>query len=491
MKPETIVSLKSITIKDFKNIEKQEYLLKDLNEFYGSNRTGKSSVLDALRFVFYGGKNDTDKIQVGKDKCEVEVSLEENGVPMKIITSLDRKGKLKCTAIIKGVKSNNPRSLIKRMISFGTFNPREMLDKENRQERLLKLVPIYIKKEDVVIPDDGRPFPIHDPNSIDYAKHAFVVLQDVYKDMYNVRKDLNRERDIFKKSHAEREREYNENSITFQKNYGMLPKEAGESLEEASAKVGKIKESKNSIEKSLKEQRSILEDNENKITDNEAKINTFNKKIDECMKSIEKMESEIKGIRSVEELPKKQVESAKEKIKKLEGEYASFGSRVAEAEKKVAIARQVSRLRDESEGVKKAHDQFKKKNAEWEVMEALLKKHWPIFVNKTLKPIEDKVPGLKVGEGGKFSYEGTPLDELSGQETISLGLKLFRMGAKSNLITIDEFENVDEKNIEGLDLKGLNVLVARVAKSPIGENWNSIKMDEKTGGKDVTEKKSS
>ena len=75
------VVLESITIKNFKNIEKAEYHLKQLNEFYGHNKTGKSSVLDALRFVFYGGKNDVDKIQVGKDKTEVEVSLKEKRSP--------------------------------------------------------------------------------------------------------------------------------------------------------------------------------------------------------------------------------------------------------------------------------------------------------------------------------------------------------------------------------------------------------------------------
>ena len=471
------VVLKSISIKNFKNIEKEEYRLEKLNEFYGKNRTGKSSILDALRFVFYGGKNDVDKIQVGKDKTEVEVSLIENETPMEIKTTLDRKGNLKCVATVNGVRSGSPRSLIKRMISFGTFNPREMLEKEGRKERLLSLVPIFIKKEDVVIPDDGRPFPIHDPNSIDYSKHAFEVLQAIYKDMYNMRKDINRERDIFKKSHLERENQYNENSITFQKNYGVLPKEVKVSLEEASANLGKLKEKKKNFLEHIESTKKTINQNTDKISDNEAKAQLFKTKIEEYKKEIEKMEGELRVLDGLKNVPKENLEQAKIDKQVVEKALSETEPEINKTEKDIMIARQASRLGDEAESVKKAYDQFKKKEEEWKVMDTLLKNKWPIFVTKVLEPIKDQVPGLKVETGGGFTYNGVSLDELSGAESIDLSLKLMKAETKSNLIVIDEFEALDKESIDKTNWEDWTALVARVSDDPIGEGWNSVKMD--------------
>ena len=471
-----IVYLKSIIIRNFKNIDKAEYNLKDLNEFYGANKTGKSSVLDALRFVFYGGKNDIDKIQIGKDKTEVELSLVEDGTPMDIITSLDKSGKLKCSAVVNGVKSSNPRSLIKRMLSFGTFNPRDMINKEGRQERLLKLVPITINKNDVVIPDDGRPFPIHDPNAIDFSQHAFIVLQAIHKDMYNVRKSLNRERDIFKKSHIEREKQYNENNISFQRSYDVLPENVESSVEDSSSDLGKIKGNKKNLEDRINEQRSILKENKDRILDNQAKLDIYQNKIEEYKKGIEKMESEIKAVNAAKDLPQKQIDESQEKLNALESEYSQIDSKVAEAEKKVILSRHASRLRDEKESVDKAEKQFKAKHAEWNVMDVLIKKHWPKFVSKTLEPIKDKVPGLKIEDGGKFTYNEIPIDELSGAESIDLGIKLMKAEAKSNILVIDEFEAMDKESIAKADLKDWTVLVARVSDEPIGDGWNSFEM---------------
>ena len=381
---------------------------------------------------------------------------------MVIKASLDRKGNLKCYATIKGVRSGSPRSLIKRMISFGTFNPREMLNKDGRKERLLSLVPVFLKKEDITIPDDGRPFPIHDPNSIDYSKHAFNVLQSIYKDLYNTRRELNRERDIFKKSHIERENQYNENSITFQKNYGLNPSEATTSVEEASAELGKLKESKKHLLKELEEHKQNIDKNENKIEDNKAKIDLFQKKIEEHKKSIKDMEGEIKVIMATQDSPKESLEASKTKVAELEKKHSEIDPKVVKTERDIVIARQASRLKDETKSVKKAYDQYKEKEEEWKVMDVLIKNKWPIFVTKVLEPIKDKVPGLNIEEGGNFTYNGVSLDELSGAESIELGLKLMKVDTKSNLLVIDEFEAMDKDSIDKTDWKDWTALVARV-----------------------------
>ena len=140
--------------------------LRPKTEIYGKNKTGKTSLLDAIHFVYYGGKNDVEKIMAGKDETEVELGLTENDVPIKIHVALNRDKKVKVWADVNGVRASNPRTLIKRMLSFGTFNPREMVNKEGRKERLLKLIPIYIKEDDLTIPgEDGQHFPVADKGS--------------------------------------------------------------------------------------------------------------------------------------------------------------------------------------------------------------------------------------------------------------------------------------------------------------------------------------
>ena len=235
-----IVNFTEVRIKNFKSIKDKVFHLGKLNDIYGANKTGKSSVLEAIQFCCKGGKNDVDKIKVGEDKAEVEISAKENKVDFYVKTTIDRDGKVYCTAKSNGVTHNQPRSLIERVLSFGSFNPRMMLEKKGRLERLLKLVPVFIKKEDLKIPEiKVLDIPISDPNAINFEAHAFEVLQGVEKDLRNTRLTKGREKDLLIKAYTQRKDDLESSCITFQKNYNDDPLKAEMSVEEESREDGR------------------------------------------------------------------------------------------------------------------------------------------------------------------------------------------------------------------------------------------------------------
>ena len=221
-----------------------------------------------------------------------------NGVPMRIETSLKRGGTPVCIAEIKGVRASNPRTLIKRLVTFGTFNPRSMLEKTGRKERLLQLIPIYIKHRDLIMPKDdpneeNQLFPIHDPNAIDFSKHAFEVLQKVYKDMYNVRKDINRDRLVFQKGHQEREEQYQANELTFIKNYNKGPEKVTDTPESVMLEAGRLEEKKDRIQEDIKNAEQKTEHKALKIEEIKENKNRIKSQIDEYKNKIKELESKL------------------------------------------------------------------------------------------------------------------------------------------------------------------------------------------------------
>ena len=477
------VEIKSVSVKNFKNITEGVYNIKPLTEIYGENKTGKTSLLDAIRFAYYGGKNDTEKIQMGKEETEVTLDITKNDIPIKITTKLNRNQKITCIAEAQGVRSKTPRALIKKMLGFGTFNPREMINKEGRKERLLKLIPIYIKKEDLIVPEEGVPFPLSNPGEIDFSQHAFQVLSDAHKDLYNTRQCLNRDRDTFKKSYTERNNQYEQNIITFKQNYNTDPEEVEKSSEEIILSTGRLKEKGAALEQSIKEEQAKGREASETLSSFTQKRDILQKTIEEYKQKLEKSKFELNHAEENLSKAKLNCKASEEKEKQLREEFLRIEPDILKNKNMLTKSRQAERIKEEKQSVEKAKAQFEEKEKEWKIMDVLIKIKWPMLVSKILSPISQKVPGLAIKENGKIEYEKKPIDELSGSEAIELGILLMRVENKSNLILINEFEAMDADSIKKINWKGLNAIVARVAESPIGGNWHSIKMEKPQGGK--------
>ena len=479
-----IVKFTGVKIKNFKCIEDKTFSLSKLNDIYGANKTGKSSVLEAIHFCCKGGKNDVDKIRVGSDKTEVEVLAEENGVPIEIKTTLNRKGNVSCRAKCNGVEHNQPRTLIKRLLSFGSFNPREMLAKQGREERLLQLVPIYITEKDLQLPEmDGVKFPVADPNALNFNKHAFVVLSALEKDLRNTRLTKGREKDLLIKAYQQRKNDLDMSCVNFHKSYESDPLKFNKGVEDEVREEEKLLSKQKDMEdkymtykNSVSELNSEIEQARNALATQESQLKEKEDQVKQMVKLLKEGKELVEASKKDLNNKKGELTHLQEKAEKISKDLEMTKEKASLCTKKIDMARQADRLKLLSSDLVGQKKQADEKEKEWKAFDHLIKKQLPVLQKKILAPIKEKVPGLEIEEG-EWTYEGKPIDTLSGSEVLRLSLKLMALQEDSNLLLINEGECMDEESFKNTSFDDFSsVIVARVAKEPLKGEWKSVEM---------------
>ena len=484
----SMVTLKSVTIRGFKNIKELTLPLKRLNEFYGQNQTGKSSVLEAIQFVFMGKKADGDKVNIGSDKAEIDLEVLENNIPIKVKAKIsDSGGSPTWSMKMKGVGKSNPREILKRMFSFGTFNPREMLKPADRLARLLQLIPLKVTKEDLIMPGSGKPFPIMDESGLDFDLHAYQVLQDLESDLRNHRHSLYQKKDLLNKAYQKRELELDNQVVDFKRDYGDTdPFKVVQSHEETIREDEKIEQEIINLTKEIskeEEERGSKETEhktlKNKLESRKQAITELDFEIKEKKGRLDTLKKEVVEIEQKKEENEAWESNSKDKIKYLTKKKDSLRDQKGKQDKELSISRESQRLKDTKQRLEKDSKEVEKATGEWESMDRIVKVELKNFMAKVLEPIQKKVPGLAVKDG-KFTLNGVPLDTLSGSEVIKLGIHLMRLDQKgSNLILINEAEAIDSDSLKDFEFDtNEQVLIARVGDEPLGGQWNSVKMAE-------------
>ena len=479
--------LKSVHLKNFKNYKDKNIVFHKHTEFYGKNSVGKTAICDAIQFAYKGSKTDTDKITVGENEMEVTLNLEEqtDKTPLVIKRKINRDKKWFVHLSLNGIKKPQPANFIKKLISFGTFNPRDYLKPEGRTERLLQLVPIYIKKDELIMPNFDKPFPINDP-LIDYNAHAFNVLKQVDKDLRNTRHSLFTKKDITEKYYNESMSELSDKQNAFQVTYKKSPLEFETNCYEEAIKKQANHESEN--KDLIKEQK----ENETQIVDmNEAvkieadRSNKLEAKRLEHEKQIAVLNNEIKSIQwakknidtSIENYNKK-LSTRKENIKKIKESLDKFYTIKEELDKNVFMCKEatdfLNRNSELSEKSKELDEIIKQHGA----MDTVVKVEFKKFKENILKPIVEKIKDLEVKEDG-FYYKGSPISELSGSEIINLGVEFLSLESNSSFLIINEAEALDKENLDKLDKKwdDKQITIIRVADTPAGGAWQSNKIE--------------
>ena len=471
-----MVTLKSIYIKNFKCICEKSISLTKLNEVYGKNRSGKTAILEAVQFALTGGKNDVSKIKHGAEKAEVNLELFDGKMPITINSSINRKGQVQCSLKINKIKAQNPRTHLKKFLNFGTFNPREMLDKKGRTERLLSLIPIPLKKEQLLIPDTDKPFPINDINSIDFDQHGFKVMQAVDRDMRNVRLSLGQKKDLLGKSYK-RNLEAQQSKIeAFKKEHNEDPLSGdSEDIEKVSIKQGNLENQRSSMAGNFIDCANIIKITKGKLHNRQYEEQSIISKIkdyENMLKTLKEKLIEVKENNAKDKIHLKEREDEYEDLKKKihanDLELSKFSSRKMKA-------REVQEIKTQAKSLGDQNKDFQEAERLWAKQDHLVKVKFPEFQRLILKKFEDRVPGLTLKDG-TLVYNNTSLDELSGAEVIELSLKLMALGSGGQFVFINEFEALDLDSIRDIDFSNFQALVARVSDTPINGDWNSIKM---------------
>ena len=482
---ENKAKLTEIIIRDFKNIKNKVFKLAHLNDFYGANKVGKSSILEAVHFAFEGGKNDVDKIRVGAQKAIVELKGTKGDLDLESKTTLNTAGNLYCTAKLGGKRLNNPRSFLTNLFGFGTFNPRAMLDKKGRTERLLQLIPLRVKKEDLSLPG-LKEFPIRDLSAFNFNRHAFYVLEALDKDLRDTRWMKGREKDLFEKSIAKRTQDLNHEVSQFKQHYDnknpysdyavgdeiigkmkrieiqkeqliLDDKKARESLAEYKSEKDSLNQSIQKSKEAVQKFKQDIQDLKNKITQQTERIHEMESNIAKDNDIIEKLEKDMQG---------------------LPGRINDYNDQINKIKQSLTISRSAEKIKQTKADIEKEEKELIDKTEDWKKWEDLVKVSFPALREKVLEPIKEKVPGLNFS-GGNFTYNGIPIDTLSGSEVIALSLKLMCLQEKSNFLLINEAECLDKNSLQSVrgDLEKFNsILMARVADTPAGSGWKSTEI---------------
>ena len=294
---------------------------------------------------------------------------------------------------------------------------------------------------------------------------------------------LNREKNTFKASHSERQKQYDQNIITFEKNYNTSVESVKESADTIIAKIGGLKQKGDSLKEELSKNKENIKNKEQQVGQAKEQVEVLKEQIEEYKKKLEETKSKLNIAEESLSALAMEKTKLKEKEKDLEKQYNEVEPTILKNNILVTKTRNAERLRDELKSVEKVKGELDEKEKEWKIMDVLLKDKWPAFVSQVLEPISEKVKGLKIKHDGEMEYNGVPIDELSGSETIELGIELMRIENKSNLIIINEFEAMDRDSIKNIKWGDFNAIVARVAEDPIGGEWHSIKMQKKEGKK--------
>ena len=134
-----------IGIKNFLSIADVEIKAGKINQVFGKNNQGKTSIIKAIEFAFKGS-TDPDLIRSGEESAEVVLELKDN---MVISRKLNSAGKQTLSVTKAGMKAQGPQSYLSQLFEGISFNPLEILDPKSRNQFIIKALDLKITKEEL------------------------------------------------------------------------------------------------------------------------------------------------------------------------------------------------------------------------------------------------------------------------------------------------------------------------------------------------------
>lgn len=442
-------------------------------ELTGSNGTGKSSVIDAIRLALTNNSKRKYIIKKGENEASIYVELDDG-------TTINRK-KRNDKSDYKSIKDgngneiNSPESFLKDIFTPLQLEPVEFLDmSEQEQNRiLLNLIKFDKDKREFITEKFGESI-----NWVNYDDSILEILNQIQsKDgsYYQNREEINRNarnglaiindiaKDIPENYDAEKWRNYTlsdkyeelnklkdfnnkiDRSIVYKENYDNTVKGFKGELDTSLAEISKTKEMRR---KALQD--SITE-YENKIAllkkdlenlDNEFLVDENNAKA-KYDQEIAKLSDNIKIANEWASKEKKDTDALEEELK------------VAESMK--GHLNEYDRMKDMQENVKKLNEQSEELTRKIELARNL--------PGQILKEVEIPVKNLTV-ENGIPLVNGLPVGNLSEGQKLMLCVDIALSDSNTlKLILIDGVEKLSEANRKELyricKEKGLQIIASR------------------------------
>ena len=443
------MKLTSLSIIDFKKFDNFSIdNLEAVNQICGNNGSGKTSVYEALKFLFLGSGKNKDLVKEGKERCEVRGKfVTEDGDEYELVRFVTSSGKGAFSISRNGDNATEEKQTflghIRSMLGIGSFDPNELLDDENVFAQIKNLCDKPLKIDEVksyieeFVGQDAKEELVRD-----YSKEPAI---DALLDIQETLKGYRRTQGQFARQHeAILDDRKQEEALTFKeltdlsKNFSIS--NVSETLEELQIKRSKIKESADELERlqtAVQNKKLKVEDLKRQLEFESEQLTTFSTQLAEL-----KVQDDDRAIDAkINYLLKKQ---------ELKNKKAS-----TEVEEKRANAYR--------KNFEKANDFVNKK--------------FQLLFDEYITNIKEKLPGLSFSEG-VWLFNNVPISKLSSAERTELAIKFIQLrGSNSNIICIDNAEHLDENTVDRLNFesKSQTFFLFKVG-SPFKMNSNVVQL---------------
>ena len=386
-----------------------------LNRITGGNGVGKSAILKAITEAFKSSGNDPNLIQIGEDKAEIAIRLDDNFLIERKITKSQNTVK-----VTHGdVPLEKPQTWLDTLLGAANqFNPVDFLLSKPKERRnlLLKAIPITLTVDMLVEFIKGFTKLFKDPtlDGFDFSKHGLEVLKDIQKHIYNTRAEVHIDLDRMKKS-IKQDRIDIPKSLDAEKFKGFNLNAQIELRAQYDSQITAHNKDLESLD-ALRDQASELE---NEITRLENQLKQ--KKAD-----LSQIESRGKILREqTDKFQSPDIDSLKREINDFQ-EFQKHSLKLQEIERK------------ESE-VEETAEKHK-------ALDALYKTLTNEVPIKLLSDIKLPIKGLELVEDN-IQINGVDIDKLATSEQTKFSVNIARsLAGKLKVICVDRFETLDDKS---------------------------------------------
>lgn len=439
-----------IEIWNIKGIEQIVIEAGSVTVLSGSNETGKSSVLDAIRCVFEGG-HQPELIRRGTEKGECKITLDNGTTLHRTITG--KTSSLKITTA-DGAAVAKPETWVKSLASSFAFDPMAFLEgktKEQRDRRLkfvLEALPIVFTRAEVEEAAGSQ------ARQAEYTLDEFQAFRD---GRYTRRRELNKELDDLRGTRRTIASVLPEGElirVAHSSSTGAMPEPA------AKVNVKNIELDLKAAESERTEMIRIMRDTYLGVKDDISVAEAA--EIDVIR---QEMETRIQAVRDRKNEERRQLEADYSEglataRKPYDDKVSDLTAQLAQAKDR---AEQESKLQGVRESIAKIDEQIAGKEAE------------ALSLDDAVKALDDlrrrkldslPIEGVEVRSGEIF-YNGLPFDELNTQNKIFLACQIgaLKFGGLP-LMICDQIEQIDDIRwqafCEGVKDAGFQVIAARV-----------------------------
>ncbi len=425
------------------------------NEVLGDNGTGKTSFYEGLRSIGIKG-NCAKLLRDGTEKGEVVYVLDDGSEIVKEISAS------KTNASMKHPEFGTIRqqNVIQGLVDALAINPIEFLtaDRDKRVDLLLKSIPINLTADELSF------IPTILLQSVDLEKHALLVIDQLYKAIYENRRDINRDADLKRKTATETKASLPADAP--EGDWGTLHTDLADKMREltgeTSERVGKARRTAADQVTAIKDQHSKHKDAVN--AELESKIE--NLRADAAIE-IQRSEADRDAkIKTVETNRDEYIDNLKADYepqhKELAEQIARASAMIEQHAKAETTRGYIGKLNDEAAGLEGKAKRLTEMLSSLEVLKSSKLEKLPIS-------------GLEVRDGDVF-LGGLPFDSVNEARRIDLGIEVAMSrarAAKINLVCVDGLERFSPKTLAMFKKRAaklapdLQFVITRVTEGPL------------------------